>query len=608
MKRKLQNRVNRIWSISAIAVILGLWQLISSLGIVDSFMLPSPIQVIQALLSEFPVLAEHSVITLSEAFLGLLLGIVLGFVMAVFMDRFDVLYQAFYPLIVLTQTIPTVAIAPLLVLWFGYEMAPKVILVVITTFFPITVGLLNGFKSVDPDAVNLLRAMGASQTHIFRYIKLPGAMSQFFAGFRISASYAIVGAVISEWLGGFGGLGVYMTRVKKAFSFDKMFAVIFLISMISLLLMKGVELLQKKCMPWENLSGDSAKRTEGKLSEKWSGKRRLATVAGVILAVLGLMIAFKGSKTDSETTAVKQELEKVTFVLDWTPNTNHTGLYVALEKGYFEEAGLDVEIVQPPEDGAVSLVASGKAQFGISFQDSLAAALSGEQALPVTAVASVIQHNTSGIISRAGEGMDRPKGLEGHSYATWNGAIELATVEEVMKVDGGDYGLLQLIPSTVTDEVSALRAESVDAIWIFYGWAGVKTELEGLETDYFAFAEIDSVFDYYTPVIISGDKFLEEHPEVAKAFLSAVSKGYEFAIKHPEEAAEILCDAAPELEPELVLASQKYLADQYQADAPYWGYMDAKRWNGFYEWVNEKELVEDPVPLDTGFTNDYLPQ
>ena len=611
MKRKLQNTTskvrsatNRIWSISAIAVILVLWQMISSLGIVDSFMLPSPIQVVQALMSEFPVLVEHSVITLSEAFLGLILGILLGFVMAVFMDRFDVLYQAFYPLIVLTQTIPTVAIAPLLVLWFGYEMAPKVILVVITTFFPITVGLLNGFKSVDPDAVNLLRAMGASQTHIFRYIKLPGAMSQFFAGLRISASYAIVGAVISEWLGGFGGLGVYMTRVKKAFSFDKMFAVIFLISMISLLLMKGVELLQKKCMPWEDLGGDSVKQSERPLF----GKRHLATIVVAVLAVLGLMAAFKGWNVESGTAGVKQELEKVTFVLDWTPNTNHTGLYVSLEKGYFEEVGLDVEIVQPPEDGAVSLVASGKAQFGISFQDSLAAALSGEQALPVTAVASVIQHNTSGIISRGGEGMDRPKGLEGHTYATWNGAIELATVEEVMKVDGGDYSQLELIPSTVTDEVSALRAESVDALWIFYGWAGVKTELEDLETDYFAFAEIDPVFDYYTPVIISGDKFLEEHPETAKAFLSAVSKGYEFAIQNPEEAAEILCSAAPELETELVLASQKYLADQYQADAPYWGYMDAKRWNGFYEWVNEKGLVENEVPLNTGFTNDYLPQ
>ena len=251
MKRKSQNITNKIWSCSAIVVILILWQVVCSLGVVDSFMLPSPLRVLKAFIDEFPTLMEHSVITLAEAVLGLGLGILLGFVMAVLMDQFESLYRAFYPLIVLTQTIPTVAIAPLLVLWFGYEMTPKVILIVITTFFPIAVGLLNGFKSADVDSINLLRAMGAGRRQIFRYIKFPGAMSQFFAGLRISASYAVVGAVISEWLGGFSGLGVYMTRVKKAFSFDKMFAVIFLISIISLLLMKGVDLLQKKCMPWE---------------------------------------------------------------------------------------------------------------------------------------------------------------------------------------------------------------------------------------------------------------------------------------------------------------------------------------------------------------------
>lgn len=251
MKRRSQNITNKVWSCSAIALVLIVWQMISSFGIVDRFMLPSPLQVGKVFISEFPTLMEHSVVTLSEAFLGLALGITLGFLMAVLMDQFEPLYKAFYPLVVLTQTIPTVAIAPLLVLWFGFEMTPKVILIVITTFFPIAVGLLDGFKATDSDSMNLLRAMGAGKWQVFRYIKLPGAMSQFFSGLRISASYAVVGAVISEWLGGFSGLGVYMTRVKKAYSFDKMFAVIFLISIISLLLMKGVDLLQKKCMPWE---------------------------------------------------------------------------------------------------------------------------------------------------------------------------------------------------------------------------------------------------------------------------------------------------------------------------------------------------------------------
>lgn len=338
-------------------------------------------------------------------------------------------------------------------------------------------------------------------------------------------------------------------------------------------------------------------------------KKRIYAI--LLAAVMAVAVAACGStekKNDTEGTEQQdgKGLEKVTFVLDWTPNTNHTGLYVAQEKGYFEEAGLEVEIVQPPEDGAEVLVASGKAQFGISFQDTMASALIGEDALPITAVAAVLQHNTSGIISRAGEGMDSPKGMEGHSYATWNTPIEIATLKKVVTDDGGDFSKVELIPSTVTDEVSALKTNSVDSIWIFYGWAGVKMELEGLATDYFAFADIDPVFDYYTPVVIAGNQFLEEKPETAKAFLKALRKGYEFAIENPEEAADILCKEAPELDKELVVASQNYLKDQYQAEAEYWGYIDAERWNNFYNWINENELVGGTLPLNQGFSNDYL--
>ena len=197
--------------------------------------------------------------------------------------------------------------------------------------------------------------------------------------------------------------------------------------------------------------------------------------------------------------------------------------------------------------------------------------------------------------------------MEGNRFATWNGPIELATLQQVIESDGGDFEKVKLNPSTVTDEVSALKTKSVDAIWIFYAWAGVKTELEGLETDYFAFADMDPVFDYYTPVVISGNKFLQEKPETAKAFLRALTKGYQFAMEHPEQAAEILCKAAPELDLELVKASQMYLADKYQAEAEQWGYIDATRWNHFYNWLNEKELVEKDIPENTGFSNEYLP-
>lgn len=237
-------------SFIALAALLLLWQLLCGSGLVPPYMLPSPVKVLQAFAGDLPLLWENSLITLQEAFIGLLLGVSVGFLGAVLMDAFDILYKAFYPLLIITQTIPSVAIAPLLVLWFGYEMTPKIVLIVISTFFPVTVGLLDGFRSADKDAIALLRSMGAGRAQIFRYIKFPSALPQFFSGLRIAAAYSVVGAVISEWLGGFGGLGVYMTRVKKAFAFDRMFAVIFLISAISLALMALVELAEKKCMPY----------------------------------------------------------------------------------------------------------------------------------------------------------------------------------------------------------------------------------------------------------------------------------------------------------------------------------------------------------------------
>ena len=304
-----------------------------------------------------------------------------------------------------------------------------------------------------------------------------------------------------------------------------------------------------------------------------------------------------------------KEEETITFVLDWTPNTNHTGIYVALQKGWFEEAGLKVDVVQPPEGGSALLVASGKAQFAVTAQDSIAPALTGENAMPLTTVAAILQHNTSGIVSRAGEGMDTPRGLEGKKYATWDLDVEKATIRDVMAADGGNFDLVELIPSTVTDEVSALQSGSVDAIWIFYGWAGVACEVAGLDTDYFEFADIDPVFDYYTPVLIGSNAWLEENPDAARAFLAALSKGYTYAAEHPAEAADILMEAAPELKANsaLVYASQEYLAGEYIADAARWGEFDGERWAAFFNWLNENDLMEAEIDPDFGYTNDYLP-
>ena len=250
MTKRLQSITSKLPAAAALCLLILLWQFLYQSGAVPAYMLPSPIQVVKALFTDLPTILRHAVVTLQEAFYGLCIGVVLAFVMATLMDHFRILNKALYPIMIITQTIPTIAIAPLPVLWMGFYMAPKITLVVITTFFPITVGLLDGYKSVDKDSIDLMRAMGASKVQIFFHVKLPAALPQFFSGLKISASYAVVGAVISEWLGGFEGLGVYMTRVSKAYAFDKMFAVIIFIVIISLLLMFTVNLIKTISLPW----------------------------------------------------------------------------------------------------------------------------------------------------------------------------------------------------------------------------------------------------------------------------------------------------------------------------------------------------------------------
>ena len=321
------------------------------------------------------------------------------------------------------------------------------------------------------------------------------------------------------------------------------------------------------------------------------------------LSLFAIAAASMACGSEKQSTSVEKKLK---LVLDWTPNTNHTGLYVAMDKGYYKDAGIELEIVQPPEDGAEVLVASGKADFGISFQDTMAGALSKDSPLPIKAVAAITQHNTSGIMSRKGDGITTPKGLEGKKYATWDLPIEKAILKNVVEKDGGDFAKVELIPSTVTDEVSALSAKQIDAVWVYYGWAGISAKEKGFDFDYFAFKDINSTFDYYTPVLITNDDMIKNNSDTVKKFLEATKKGYEFAAGNPQDAAEILLKYAPEIDSKLANASQEYLSTCYiDKDIP-WGYIDSERWKNFYRWINENNLLEHRIDEGAGLDNEFI--
>lgn len=325
----------------------------------------------------------------------------------------------------------------------------------------------------------------------------------------------------------------------------------------------------------------------------------------IIFLIMLLIISCGQSETTKNLENKGKKLKKIKIVLDWLPNTNHTGLFVAKELGYFKEEGIEAEIVQPPEGSTTALIGAGGAEFGISFQDTLAKSFALENPIPVTAVATIIQHNTSGIISLKEKGIDRAKNLEQKKYATWDDEIEKAILKKIITDDGGDFNKIKMIPNTVTDVITALKTD-IDAVWVYYAWDGVATELEGMQTNFLKFVDYGKELDFYSPVIIANNEYLKKNPEEAKKVLRAIKRGYEYSITNPEEAAKILVKNSPETKLKLAVDSQKWLATQYKADAKEWGIINQERWDLFYNWLYENKLIERKIPDGFGFSNEYL--
>lgn len=301
------------------------------------------------------------------------------------------------------------------------------------------------------------------------------------------------------------------------------------------------------------------------------------------------------------------ELVDITVILDWVPNTNHTGLYVASQMGYFEEEGLNVEIIQPTEGGSADLIAAGQGEFGVSYQEQVTYARTAANPLPVKAIAAIIQHNTSGFASPADRNILTPKDFEGKKYGGWGSPMEVATLQGLMNADGGDFAQLEMLDIGALDYFAAV-SDHVDFTWIYYGWDGVSAELRDFPINFIKLQDVDANLDFYTPVLIASESYLAENPEIAKSFLNAVTKGYEYAMENPEDAADLLLAEVPEIDRELAIASQKYLANEYQAEASQWGIMKESIWTNYSQWMLNQGLLENELEVNEAFTNEFLPQ
>ncbi|MYC95982.1 MAG: ABC transporter substrate-binding protein [Caldilineaceae bacterium SB0661_bin_32] len=299
-------------------------------------------------------------------------------------------------------------------------------------------------------------------------------------------------------------------------------------------------------------------------------------------------------------------LKDVTLLLDWTPNTNHTGIYVAQDKGWYEEAGLNVDIVIPGESDVHQVVGAGSADFGVSYQEG--ATFARVEGVPIVSVAAVIQHNTSGFASRSSAGIGGPTDLAGKRYGSFGSPIEYPTIDLLMKCAGGSAEDVEFIDVGWADFLSITEADQVDFAWIYYAWTGINAELQGIDLDIIMLKDyLECIPDYYTPILITSESMIASDPETVSAFVGATARGFEFAIENAAAAADILLAANPDLDADLVHASQEWLANEYRAEAAQWGIQTGEVWQAYADFLIDGGIIES-FEGESAYTNEFLPE
>ncbi len=298
----------------------------------------------------------------------------------------------------------------------------------------------------------------------------------------------------------------------------------------------------------------------------------------------------------------------VTLILDWTPNTNHTGFYVAQALGYFDEANLDVSIQEPTDLLVEAVVNSGAAQFGVSYQEFATYAIA--DGTPIVSLAAIIQHNTSGFVTLHDQHpVSRPADLAGLRYGGFGQPdLEKAIINTLLTCDGAQPDTFDYVDIGYVDPFQLMERGRIDFAWIYYAWSGIEGEQSGLSLDRLMLMDhFDCIPDYYTPILITSQDMIDQSPDVVAAFVQATARGFAYAIEHPSEAADLLAAAAPEVDSDLIHTSADWLASQYQADAPRWGQQQPEIWQGFTDFLVQNGILAEPLDMSGAFTNDFLP-
>lgn len=336
-----------------------------------------------------------------------------------------------------------------------------------------------------------------------------------------------------------------------------------------------------------------------------------AALAALSVAVLAsTAVACGGDDGDVTAGNADTPARPVTLVLDYTPNTNHSGFYIAQAEGWYRDVGLDVTIIEPGENGALPQLSTGNADFAVSVAEQLLPARA--QGVPAVSVGTIIQHNTSSLVVPADRGVTRPAQLEGKTYGGFGGELEQELLNELILCDGGDPSKVNFVEIGDVDYKVGLDRGDYDAVWIFDAWDGIRLgELEGMALTTFPFydgaGDRSCIPDWYTPLVSTTEAHIANDPDMVRAFMEATARGFEQARTDPDAAARHLLGAAPELDAELVERSAAYLSTRYAEDGRAWGLQDAAVWSRFASFLNGAGLIDADIDIDAAFTNAFLP-
>jgi ABC-type nitrate/sulfonate/bicarbonate transport system substrate-binding protein len=336
-------------------------------------------------------------------------------------------------------------------------------------------------------------------------------------------------------------------------------------------------------------------------------RRALTLLALVALGVTAVACSSDSSGDDATPGTGADEPREVTLMLNWTPNAQHAGIYAAQQLGYYEDAGIDLEIVEPSEAGVEPVVGQGEAEFGLAQAESLLPARAA--GIPVVSIATLLPHNDSSLMALADSGISRPRDLEDHTYGGYGGALETELINRLVECDGGDPAKVEFVEVGNVDYLTGMERGRFDFAWVFNGWDALRAEaVDGVDLNTIEFLDhTDCIPDWYTPLVLTSESMIEDDPQLVEDFLAATARGYAVAIEDPEQAASLLLEAVPELDASLVEASTVYHASRFADEGEPWGIQQAEVWSELGDFLVDAGLLDEPIDTDAAFTDEFLP-